>query len=351
MNTLGQNIPDQHTRPPAAPGAGPRPGPIPDRSAPHFVLDPRQREIAEDLLAGRPPDGATDRMITSLLTGTGVLTVRALCFRLLALGLVPQPGPLEAPHLDPLTRAVWEGLRWDIPDVDLATAVASELRHHEEAVPSAGAVDGALDGLRQRYATTPHGLVRVGFACGILSPGLGTAAPEHGMAIATPPGAGAWDATPAQRRVLAMRASGRSNAACARAEGTTVSSITGRLNTVKKMPGVCAPRALIHRALADGVLRQPALQERTIPEQERAVWQHFATDVPDNALAARIGTHTGLGMNIVDGHMHALRLAYRDDCAVVHEGWRHGVLTAATRTDLTCCADIVASAPVSGGAR
>lgn len=327
---------------------------------PAFALTTTQREVAEQLVAGQTPDQlprsattATDQTIARLQSNLGVLTVRAMCFRLLALGLLPTPGPCPAPELDPVTRTVWEALRWDIHDVDLVPAVAAGLSTHDGLRCSADAVDGILDRLAQRYATSRLGLIGAGFAYGVLSADQSVAPPAHGFAAATRPGVGAWDPSPAHRRVLALRASGRDVAACAKADGTTVHAVTSRLSAAKRLAGgVRTHRALIHRALCDGVLQRPALHlDADLPQHKRAVWRHFALDVPDPALASKIGSHTGLGMHIVHRHMSALRKLYRDDCAVIYQGWRHGVLDMATPTDLTCCTAPAVSELASGGVR
>lgn len=323
---------------------------------PAFSLTARQREVAEALVAGRAPDAGADQTIIGLQAALGVLTVRAMCFRLLALGMLPAPHPGDAPALDPLTRTVWGALRWDILDADFVPAVAMGLCHGrgEGLRLWTRVVEDALDRLTDRHATTRHGLIRIGFAHGVLSGDQSVSSPAHPFPAPTPPGVGAWDASPAQRRALAMRASGRATAACAVADGTTVNAVTGRLSLAKKMAGdVRTHRALIHRALGDGVLQRPPLKrdDTGLSKQERAVWRHFALDVPDNALASRIGTHTGLGMTIVHRCLSTLRRRYRDDCAVVYEGWRYGVLDADTPTDLTCCTAPGLSAPASGGVR
>ncbi|MFE8910900.1 hypothetical protein [Streptomyces globisporus] len=320
---------------------------------PAFALTARQREVAEDLVAGRTPDAGAEQTVTSLQTGLGVLTVRAACFRLLALGLLPTPVPAAALDLDPVTRTAWEALRWDILDVHLVPTVAAALSHGEDLRLSARAVEGALDRLTERYATTRHGLIHIGFAHGVLSGEQSVSPPAHPFPAPTPPGVGAWDASPAHRRVLALRASGHTNAACAVADRTTVNAITGRLSMAKKAAGdVRTHRALLHRALCDGVLQRPALKREPGPSgDERAVWRHFALDEPDNALASRIGTHTGLGMSVVHRYMSALRRRFQDDCAVVYQGWRYGVLDADTPTDLTCCTDTSRTTAHAGGVR
>ncbi|MFJ4609590.1 hypothetical protein [Streptomyces griseus] len=331
---------------------------IQHRANPGIELTAQQRETAEHLVAGWMPDRtgsttAVDRTIDQILASLGVLTVRAGCFRLLALGLLPAPAPAASLDLDPVTRTVWEALRWDIHDVDLVPTIAAGLATYDSQLRSVGAVDNILDRLAQRYATSRLGLIRAGFAHGVLSADQSVAPPAHGFAAATRPGTGAWDASPAYRRVLALRASGRDVAACARADGTTVDAVTGRLSAAKRMAGgVRTHRALIHRALCNGVLQRPALQRDTDPPQQKlAVWRHFALDVPDNALISRIATHTGLGMSVVERFVRDLRTRYRDDCAVIHEGWRHNVLNADTPTDLTCCTAPDLSTAVSGGAR
>ncbi|MEU0100410.1 hypothetical protein [Streptomyces sp. NPDC006267] len=311
-----------------------------------FALTAPQREVAQLLVAGKTPEQlprngrtAIDQTIARLQTNMGVLTLRAMCFRLLTLGLLPAPGRCAALDLDPVTRTAWEALRFDILDVNLAATVAAALSLGDDLRLSERAVDGALDRLTERFETTRHGLIRVGFAHGVLFDDQSVVPPAHAFAAPTSPGVGAWDASPAQRRVLALRASGRDVAACAVADGTTVDAVTGRLSACKRMAdGVRTHRALIHRALCDGVLQRPVLQrDADHAEHKRAVWRHFALDEPDNALASRIGTHTGLGMSIVDRCMWDLRTRYRDDCAVVYEGWRHGILDADTPTDLACC--------------
>ncbi|WP_274036434.1 hypothetical protein [Streptomyces sp. MMBL 11-1] len=323
---------------------------------PDIQLTARQREIAERLVTGWMPDrneSASGRTIDQIQASLGVLTVRAACFRLLTLGLVPAPAPAGALDLDPVTRTAWEALRFDLLDVDLIPTVATGLSHSDDPRASAHAVDSALNQVAQRFTTTRHGLIRLGLAHHVLFADQNVKPPAHQFAAPTPPGTGTWDATPAQRRVLALRASGRDVAACAAADGTTIDAVTGRLNAAKRMAGgVRTPRALIHRALCDGVLQRPAPQRETDPSpQKQAVWRHFVLDEPEPALASRTATHTGLSMNIVDRWTRSLRTRYRDDCAVVYEGWRYGVLDAGTPTDQTCCAVTGLTTAHTGGVR
>ncbi|MDW4916283.1 hypothetical protein [Streptomyces californicus] len=318
--------------------------------------------MADHLVAGTMPDripraqGTTavvDQAISQMQAGLGVITLRALCFRLLALGLVSAPRPEGPLDLDTVTRTVWESLRWDILDVDLVPTVAAGLSPSDKVRLPAEPVNGALDRLTERFATSRHGLIRAAFAHGLLSGGQNVTPPAHPFPAPTPPGVGAWDPSPAIRRVLALRASGRTAAACAVADATTLHAVTGRLSAAKRLAGdVRTHRALIHRALCDGVLQQPALLPNgDLSAQERDVWRHFALDVPDAGLASRIGTHTGLGMSVVDRCMSALRRRFPDDCAVVYQGWRYGVLDADTPTDQTCCTVTGLKTAHTGGAR
>ncbi|MFD8727694.1 hypothetical protein [Streptomyces sp. NPDC059611] len=327
-----------------------------------LALTAWQLQVAEHLVAGMKPDGiprnrsttaVVDQAISQMQASLGVITLRALCFRLLALGLVPMPRPEATLDLDPVTRTAWEALRWDILDVDLIPTVAAGLSPSNGLRLSVEPVKGALDRLTERFATSRHGLIRAAFAHGVLSGGQSVAPPAHPFPAPTPPGMGTWDPSPAHRRVLALRASGRTAAACAVADGTTLHAVTGRLSAAKRLAGdVRTHRALIHRALCDNVLQQPALLPDTdLSAQERAVWRHFALDVPDPALASRIGTHTGLGTSVVHRHMAALRRRFPDDCAVVYQGWRYGVLDAGTPTDQTCCTVTGLKTARTGGVR
>ncbi|MFJ5734022.1 hypothetical protein [Streptomyces microflavus] len=331
------------------------PGPV-------LALTVWQQEVADHLVAGMMPDrisrnqsttAVVDQAISQMQASLGVITLRALCFRLLALGLVSVPRPEVTLDLDSFTRPVWEALHWDILDVDLVPTVAAALSPSGDVRPPVKPVNDALDRLTERFATSRHGLIRVAVAHGVLSGSQSVTPPAHPFPAPTPPGVGMWDPSPAHRRVLALRASGRTAAACAVADGTTLHAVTGRLTVSKRMAGgVRTHRALIHRALCDDVLQRPALRPHPDPSgYEHTVWRHFALDVPDPALASRIGTHTGLGMHIVHRHMSALRKRYRDDCAVIYQGWRHGVLDTVTPTDLTCCTAPAHSGAVSGGAR
>ncbi|WP_217231268.1 hypothetical protein [Streptomyces anulatus] len=300
-----------------------------------FSFTERQWEVAGLFVAGMPRDQVgrrssahMNRALDVLQARLGVLTVRAMCFRLLELGLLPVPGPYADPELDPAARAVWEGLRWDVLDADLVPTLVTRLGL------STGAVNGTLDQLTQRYRTTRHGLIRYGFAHGVLTGGQSVTPPVITTAAASPPGSGTWECTPAQRRALALRASGRDVAACAMADETTQSTITGRLTTCRSLAGVHNQRALTHRAVSAQVLVRPAHHSDTeIPDEERAVWECLPLDVPDAALPSAISGQTGLSLGTVQRCMRNLRIRYGDDCAAVYAGWRHGVLDEHTPTE------------------
>ncbi|WP_331759680.1 hypothetical protein [Streptomyces anulatus] len=310
------------------------------------VYSERQWEVAERLVAGMTPAQAAGtagiapvrHAVNSIQASLGVLTVRSMCFRLLQQELLPAPGPYAALDLDPVTRTVWEGLRWDILDSDLVPALAANLRRPDGFRLSTAAVNSALDRLAETFRTTRHGLIRFGFAHGVLNPAQSTVPPVLDSVAAAPPGAGAWDPSPAHRRALALRASGRDVAACAMAEATTPHAITGRLSACRNLAGVRFQRALIHRALCDRVLLRPAAQGGAAPSpEERAVWRHLPLDVPDAELPTAISSHTRLDITTVHRVMRALRIRYRDDCGAVYAGWKHGVLDEHAPTDLSCC--------------
>ncbi|MFJ1662457.1 hypothetical protein [Streptomyces anthocyanicus] len=298
---------------------------------------PLQWEVATRLVTGTPlsqlagtaKGTAVHQAVQAIQARLGVLTLRATVFRLYQ-DVLPVPGPYAALDLDPVTRMVWEALRWDILDADLVPGLAAHLRLPDGMCLSSDTVTGALDRLTEMFRTTRHGLIRFGFAHGVLTPGQSTLPPVLGTPAAAPPGAGAWDPSPAHRRALALRASGRDVASCARADATTPHAITGRLSHCRKLAGVRTQRALIHRALCDEVLLRPAVRGpadgAARSREEQLVWQHLPLDVPDAALPAAICALTGLNLTTVHGCLRGLRIRYRDDCAAIYAGWAHAVL-------------------------
>ncbi|MGW5927204.1 hypothetical protein ACWF2L_13265 [Streptomyces anulatus] len=320
--------------PDRAPATMPAPGRA-DAEHLGFSFTEWQWEVAQLFVAGMPRDqvgrrgsAQMNRALDVLQAGLGVLTIRAMCFRLLELGLLPVPGPYAPPELDPVTRGVWEGLRWDVLDIDLVPTLVTRLEL------STGEVNAALDQLTQRYRTTRHGLIHRGFAHGVLTGGQSVTPPVIDTAAASAPGSGTWDCTPSQRRALALRASGRDVASCAMADETTQSTITGRLTTCRTQAGVRNQRALIHRALQAHVLVRPTPHGGPEPSgEERAVWECLPLNVSDAELPAAISGQTGLSLGTVQRCMRNLRIRYGDDCAAVHAGWRQGVLDENTPTD------------------
>ncbi|MFF4859961.1 hypothetical protein ACFY2N_34345 [Streptomyces rubiginosohelvolus] len=299
-----------------------------------------QWKVAEHLVAGTPLDRLADtekgtavhQAVNSIQTRLGVLTVRAAAFRLLQENLVPTPGPFATLDLDPVTRTVWAGLRWDVLDIDLVPALAAGLSTPDSLRLSPNEVTGALARLTEMFQTTRHGLIRCGFAHRVLAPEQSTVPPVLDFVAASPPGVGAWDPSPALRRALALRASGRDVASCAKAEATTFDTITGRLSVCRKLAGVRTQRALVHRALCDEVLLRPAGCDGADPSSAtRSVWQLLPLDVPDTELTVAICARTGLDTTTVHGCLRGLRIRYRDDCAAIVAGWKYGVLDELTR--------------------
>ncbi|MFI7087658.1 helix-turn-helix transcriptional regulator [Streptomyces anulatus] len=300
-------------------------------------LGERHLRAAERIVGGMTPleaakslgisSQAMSAIVDDLQRSLGVLTLRAMSFRLLEQCLVPLPGPYAQLHLDPVTRHVWEAMRWDILDIDLVPVLIEALSL------TRGTIQSVIDQLCETCATSRHGLIRAGFAHGLLSADQ-TVTPPHTTGVRpSRPGVGSWDPGPAQRRVLALQASGRDTATCAREERTTTSAIAWRVTRCKDMAGVRSGRALIHAALRAGVLLPPEISSSVEPAGgERAVWQSLPLDVPDHQLASAIGNSTGLSINVVHGYLRRLRIRYRTDEAAVYAGWRHRVITADTPT-------------------
>ncbi|MFD7861368.1 hypothetical protein [Streptomyces sp. NPDC059783] len=259
----------------------------------------------------------------------GVLTLRAMCYRLLdrEVVLLPAVRPVT-PHLDRDTRAVWAALRWDILEPELVPSVAVALGLPE---PKVAAV---LDSLRRRFGTSLHGLIGYGFAHGVLGRGLDVAPPVHTGVAATAPGEGVWDAAPSVRRALALRAGGRTTGACAAAEGVSRATITTRLGQCQSLTARRSHRALVHEGLLAGVLVRPeragADAAPDVSEAERLVWQHLVLDVSNEKLPGQIALQTGLNQDLVHRCLIALRERFGDECAAVVHGWRHGVLCDST---------------------
>ncbi|WP_327391427.1 hypothetical protein OG728_38790 (plasmid) [Streptomyces microflavus] len=298
-------------------------------------LGERHRLVAERIVAGLTPlETATSlgvaprtmaATVEDLQRSLGVLTLRALSFRLMAQGLVPLPPPLPQPKLDPMTRHVWAALPWDILDIDLTPVLATAIRVAPDHIRS------VIDRLCETHATSRHGLIRAGIAHGVLGVGQGVTPPPTSAVLASPPGTGDWDPSPAQRRVLALLASGRDAPACARAEATTLGTIAWRTTRCKELAGVSTGRALIHQALRAGVLLPPEVCGDLAPVgMERSVWQCLPLDVAGARLPSVIGILTGLSVNTVHGYLRTLRTRYRTYEAAVYAGWKLGVITART---------------------
>ncbi|XMN04631.1 hypothetical protein ACK8N7_00430 [Streptomyces griseobrunneus] len=303
-------------------------------------LSERHLLAAERITAGLSPlDAATAlgmaprsmaAAVDDLQRALGVFTLRSLSFQLVAQGLVPRrpcPGPL-LPRVTPLTRQVWAALHWDILDVDLIPVLATAIgvgRDHIQSV---------IDQLCQTHATSLHGLIQVGLAHDVLSVDQTVIPPQTTAVRPSPAGTGAWDPAPAQRRVLALMASGRDAAACARAEATTTSTIAWRTDRCKDLAGVATGRALIHESLRGEVLLRPELSgDRATAGELWAVWRCLPLDVPDSRLPAAIANLTGLSINAVNGYLHHLRTRHRTLEGAVYAGWKLGVIRADTPVD------------------
>ncbi|MFH9561214.1 hypothetical protein ACH4K7_33275 [Streptomyces globisporus] len=293
--------------------------------------------VAERITAGLTPLEAATALdmaprsvaaaVDDLQRALGVFTLRSLSFQLVAQGMVPGmpcPDPTP-PRLPPLTQTVWAALHWDILDVDLIPVLATAIRVSRDHIQS------VIDQLCQIHTTSPHGLIQVGIGHDVLSVEQSVIPPQSTAVRPSPAGTGAWDPAPAQRRVLALMASGRDAAACARAEAATTSTIAWRTDRCKDLAGVATGRALTHEALRGEVLLRPNLSDDRAPAgAERAVWRRLPLDVPDSRLPAAIATLTGLSVNAVHGHLRLLRTRYRTLEGAVYAGWKLGVITADT---------------------
>lgn len=309
----------------------------------HF--SPAQWDVAQMLVSGMPldqvaarrgADVASDhrvhRPLDVLQARGGVLTLRALCYQLLDQGLLPVP-PARTISLDlnQDTRAVWKALRWDILDCELVPSVAMALGLSKESVAE------ALDRLTHAFRTSPHGLIRYGFAHGVLDRGMGVAPPVHTGVAASPPREGAWDPAPSARRARALRAGGRDTAACAEADGVSRSAIVSRLGQCQSLSDRRTHRVLVHQGFLDQVLVRPApggpAEVLEMPAEERLVWLvwlHLILDVAPAKLPVAIAGHTRLSLDTVLECLRSLRARFADDCAAVVQGWRHGVLSEST---------------------
>ncbi|MFD8666258.1 hypothetical protein ACFV1U_12745 [Streptomyces microflavus] len=301
------------------------------------MLSERHLLVAERITAGLTPLevatalGMARRSVAAavddLQRALGVFTLRSLSFQLVAQGMVPRmlcPDPMPL-RLSPLTQTVWDALHWDILDVDLIPVLATAIRVGRDHVQS------VIDQLCQTHTTSLHGLIQVGLAHDVLSVEQSVIPPQSTAVRPSPAGTGAWDPAPAQRRVLALMASGRDAAACARAEASTTSTIAWRTDRCKDLADVTTGRALIHEALRGEVLLRPDLSDDHAPAgAERAVWRRLPLDVLDSRLPAVIATLTGLSVNAVNGHLHLLRTRYRTLEGAVYAGWELGVIRADT---------------------
>ncbi|MFE6977151.1 helix-turn-helix transcriptional regulator [Streptomyces sp. NPDC057682] len=280
----------------------------------------------DEAAAGRGNGTASvHRSLDVIQARVGVLTLRAMSYRLLDREALPLPAVRPVPlKLDQDTRAVWEALRWDILDAELVPSLSAAL-----GLPEAR-VAGVLDSLKRQFSTSAHGLIGYGIAHGVLRRGLDVASPVHTAVAATAPGEGEWDAPPSVRRALALRAGGRTTTVCATAEGVSRGTILTRLGNCQSLTGRRAHRALIHEGIRAGVLVRP---DRAGPDEavdmsdeERLVWQHLVLDVSNEKLPGEIVRQTGLSQDIVHRCLRTLRDRFGDTCAAVVQGWRHGVL-------------------------
>ncbi|MGW2590320.1 helix-turn-helix transcriptional regulator [Streptomyces sp. NPDC001515] len=290
-----------------------------------------QRVLARHVVGGMSVEGSAGvhRSLDVIQARLGVLTLRAMCYRLLDRDVVRLPAVRQVTlRLDRDARAVWAALRWDILEPELVPSLAVALGLPESQVA------GVLDLLRSRFGTSLHGLIGYGIAHGVLGRGLDVAPPAHTGIAATAPGEGTWDAAPSVRRALALRAGGRTTGACAAAEGVSRATITKRLGEFQSLAKLRTHRALVHAGLLEGVLVRPDRAGKDaapdVSEAERLVWQHLVLDVANEKLPGELALQTGLSQDLVHQCLNALRGRFGDECATVVEGWRHGVLCDST---------------------
>ncbi|MFE8910899.1 hypothetical protein [Streptomyces globisporus] len=297
---------------------------------------PRETQVVSLLADGLTVRGVEEKLGTKVSLAdarakTGVTSVRALVYVSIADGRIPRPAPVTAEQQPcEVTELIWAGLRFDVHDKQLPGALAPLAR------ASVSHVKAVLDDLTARHQTTYCGLIARGYALGLLSGREGTLAPTRTASAAAParvarPGparTGTWGLTGRQGQALALLPlTGTADEAAAQMAVST-GAYRKHLKTISALVGVGSARALVHRALQDGILRPPPLTQHHRPEPDVAtVWRGLVLDVPDHDLDVEITAATGLSGGTVRRALAELRADGEADWQLVARGWASGIIT------------------------
>lgn len=293
------------------------------------TVDLRTGDLLDLLAAGATPNdaarmlGVTDAAVRAHVAGLlfreGLKTVRALVYEHEAGLRADQRAPGGVLDLDPVTEAVWAGLRLDVPDEFLVPEIATSAGLEPTEVAT------ALEYLSFHHATTWHGLIRLGYHHGVLSGLEGTA--PRGVRVGRGGVGSRWELRPKRLWVLELTASGWGTEQCARMMGISRSSVCSHVRACARIAGVESRRSLIQEALRAGVLAPPEPRPaRSLSDLTAAVWRGIVLDVPDADLPSAISRQTGLPVREVSAELKRLRSTGTSDCLLVVNGWAHGVL-------------------------
>ncbi|MFJ5851191.1 hypothetical protein [Streptomyces sp. NPDC092903] len=273
---------------------------------------------AARLLGGCTVAGHVRRMQAA----AGVRTTRALVYRCLDEHLIDRPARTGRPPADRLTELVWAGMRADIPDTRLVSALATSLRVTSHRVRK------VIRSLADEHRTSWCGLLRPAFAANVLTGDEGPEPSSPFDVAATEPGTGKWNPNRQQRFSLSLRASGLSVAECAQWMDVSEVAVSDNWRVCRRLAGVEADRSLVHAALAAGVLEPPvqSVIPKGVPASAVAVWPWLALDVPDGRLPATVSRLSGLPPAEVVAGLASLRGTGMTDCRLIVAGWACGLL-------------------------
>ncbi|MEV6421715.1 LuxR C-terminal-related transcriptional regulator [Streptomyces sp. NPDC051662] len=324
-------------------------------------LTPREAEVVTLLAEGMTPKRVAEelqvisvsRHISIAKHKAGVTTRRGLIYVCLAREWIPRPAPHESPvEIDEETACLWAGLRLDVRESRLVPTLANLVRIAEQRVKE------VLRTLEDRHSVTRCGLIRIGYAQGLLSgleghrlprrtardasPDWGASAPGtdrepmRGAEVTPRPGparTGPWRLTGRQGDAMDALVTSRSLEEGAEQFGVSPESFRRHLKKIAQVASVTTVRALMHRALQDGQLAVPAhipapVTTDLTPEA-RTVWRHLVLDVEDHELEAEIARATGLSRGQVCAALEQLpRFKEEPGWQLIIQGWACGVITA-----------------------
>ncbi|MEV1042354.1 hypothetical protein AB0J01_37930 [Streptomyces sp. NPDC050204] len=293
------------------------------------TVDLRAGDLLGLLAAGATPNdaarmlGVTETAVQAhvhgLLFRDGLKTVRALVYEYEAGLRAAEPAQGGLLDLDPVTEAVWAGLRLDVPDEFLVPEIATTAGLDPAEVAT------ALEYLSAHHATTWHGLIRLGYHHGVLSGLEGTA--PCGVRVGRGGVGSRWELRPKRLWVLELTASGWGTEQCARRMGISRSSVSAHLRACAEIADVESRSSLVQEALRVGVLAPPEPRPaRGLSDLTAAVWRGIVLDVPAADLPSAISRQTGLPVREVSAELKRLRSTGTSDCLLVVNGWAAGVL-------------------------